>query len=430
MLAIWNHWLADAVSRHRLAPGVDPRELAAQLGPRVDLGTVLVMQGVLGASQLETLRRQAGPTQCSHCAAFLVGVSGSEAGGGAACPACGANLDGEGPSARFGHYEIFGLLGRGGAGMVYRARNTKTGADVALKVIRPERKASPTSLKRFLRESSLTSRLNHPAIVRVLETGDVDGTPFIAMELVEGETLSHLYKQGPLDPDRVLAIGWAIAEAMDHAHGLGVVHRDLKPANILIERENGHPKVLDFGLAKDTSGLLTTAITADGVTVGTAGYISPERIAEPNAPATPSSDIWALGALVYEGLYGRSAFPGRSFAEVADRVVAGKIDWKPPAGSPQVDARVKLILESCLAVEPEARYQRAGDIVGDFASVIEQRGPEELLAFRIVEDARKIRAVKQVTTKRKSNVAVAAVAGVLVGLVIAAVVLFLVLRSG
>ena len=210
----------------------------------------------------------------------------------------------------FARYEIIGLLGEGGMGAVYRARDRHLDRDVALKVLLPETTGRPDLRRRFVQEAKAASALNHPNIIHVYDVDEVDGELFIAMEYVSGRTLDQAIAGRGLPLRQALGYAAPIAAALAKAHAAGIVHRDLKPSNIMITDEQA-VKVLDFGLAKlledhpaDATG------TREGTVMGTAAYMSPEQ-AE-GRPVDPRSDIFSFGALLYEMVTGRRAFTGQS----------------------------------------------------------------------------------------------------------------------
>ncbi len=272
---------------------------------------------------------------------------------------------------RLGPYEIIELLGKGGMGEVYRARDSRLDRDVALKVL-PEGIASdPDTLARFDREARALAALNHPHIAQVygLEQGD---STVIVMELVEGEDLAVMLERGALDLADALPIARQIADALEAAHEAGIVHRDLKPANVKV-RPDGTVKVLDFGLAKVTdptssasgSGtvvaesptLMSPAVTGVGMIMGTAAYMSPEQAR--GKPVDRRADVWAFGCVLFEMLSGRRAFGGDDVSMTLASVLKKDIDWGMlPADTP---APVRRMLERCFEVEPRSRYQSIGD---------------------------------------------------------------------
>jgi eukaryotic-like serine/threonine-protein kinase len=214
---------------------------------------------------------------------------------------------------RFGLYEILSPLGRGGMGEVYRARDTKLGRDVALKILPSEFTHDPERIARFRREAKVLAALNHPHIAQIHGLDEVNGTQFLVLELVDGESLATRITRGPLPIDEALAIAKQIAEALEAAHEKGIIHRDLKPANIALT-QHGTVKVLDFGLAKATessrgatldlanSPTITSPamMTGLGVILGTAAYMSPEQAR--GKAVDRRTDIWAFGCVLFEML--------------------------------------------------------------------------------------------------------------------------------
>src|SRR5580700_3115995 len=184
---------------------------------------------------------------------------------------------------RFGPYQVEGRLGAGGMGQVYRARDTRLGREVAVKVIAHEKADDPGLQSRFAREARAASALNHPNIVSVYDVGEQDGTHYIVSELVQGESLRQTISRGPLPSGQSIRIATQIADALKAAHAAGIVHRDLKPENIMVTPDE-RVKVLDFGLARriqqisDTERTVTQSVAGPGMIVGTAGYMSPEQI--------------------------------------------------------------------------------------------------------------------------------------------------------
>jgi len=240
------------------------------------------------------------------------------------------------PGARFGSYEIVSLLGVGGMGEVYRARDTKLHRDVALKVLPDALRNHPDRLARFEREARLLASLNHPNIAAIHQIEESGSITALVLELVEGSTLADRLTQGAVQREEVLAIASQIVSALEAAHELGIVHRDLKPANVKL-RPDGMVKVLDFGLAKaleaptgaagDSQSPTRTAMTQEGRVLGTAAYMSPERAR--GLPADQRADVWAFGCVLYEMLSGRRAFAGEHWSDILAGVPA-KLRLKPP----------------------------------------------------------------------------------------------------
>jgi len=215
------------------------------------------------------------------------------------------------------HYEIIGLLGKGGMGEVYRARDTKLDRDVALKILPAKVAADPAALERFEREAKTVAGLNHPHVVTLHSVEEDRGIRFLTMELVEGQGLDQLLGPDGLPLSQVFEIGTAVADALAAAHEKGIVHRDLKPANVMVTR-NGHVKVLDFGLAKltedhpasDIEKTEALGLTQAGSVLGTVPYMSPEQLRGQTVDSR--SDIFSLGILLYELATGRRPFRGET----------------------------------------------------------------------------------------------------------------------
>jgi TolB-like protein/tRNA A-37 threonylcarbamoyl transferase component Bud32 len=264
---------------------------------------------------------------------------------------------------RLSHYHIIDRLGAGGMGEVYRARDERLDRDVAIKVLPAQSFDDPAARARLLREAKAAAALNHPHICTVHEVGEANGQTFIAMELVEGQTLSERLAAGPLPPADVVGYGMQLAEALAHAHARGIVHRDFKSANIIVTVET-RVKVLDFGLARrlstaDLSELMTRAdvtVTQPGVIAGTLAYMAPEQLRGEMAQTT--SDVWALGVVLYEMAEGSRPFDGQTSFEVTAAILN-----QPPAPfrMPMPPALQGVILR-CLEKDPARRYQSAGDV--------------------------------------------------------------------
>jgi len=268
---------------------------------------------------------------------------------------------------RLGPYEILSLLGAGGMGEVYRARDTKLNRDVAIKVLLPAVANDPDRLARFSREAQVLASLNHPNIAQIHGLEESNGVTALVMELVEGEDLSQRIARGPIPIDEALPIARQIAEALEAAHDHGIIHRDLKPANIKV-RPDGTVKVLDFGLAKavdPTAGSSATAMnsptlslhaTEAGIILGTAAYMSPEQARGKSVDRR--TDIWAFGCVLYEMLAGRPAFDtGETVSDAIASILKADVDWSVlPADVPD---QVRLLVRRCLEKD---RAVRIGDI--------------------------------------------------------------------
>ena len=264
----------------------------------------------------------------------------------------------------WGPYFIHGLLGRGGMGEVYRARDPKLGRDVAIKVLPAGRAGDPQSFARFEREARVLASLNHPHIGAIYGFEEAFGVHGLVLELVEGPTLADRVASGPLPVPEALTIARQIADALDAAHGAGVVHRDLKPANIKVTPA-GVVKVLDFGLAKVATGgtdhsrasLEITGGTGQGMIVGTAAYMSPEQAR--GQPVDKRTDIWAFGCVLYELLTGRAPFARKTITGTLAAVVETDPDWSAlPASLPPA---VHTLLRRCLEKDPKGRLRDIGD---------------------------------------------------------------------
>jgi serine/threonine-protein kinase len=269
-----------------------------------------------------------------------------------------------------GVYEIVAPLGAGGMGEVYRARDTKLGRDVALKILPAAFALDPDRLARFKREAQVLASLNHPHIAAIYGFEDAGDVHALVLELVEGPTLADRIAQGPLPLDEALPIARQIAEALDAAHEQGIIHRDLKPANIKV-RADGTAKVLDFGLAKlaDAPGagsavgdalslsptITSPAVTMAGTILGTAAYMAPEQAK--GRPADKRSDVWAFGCVLYEMLTGKRAFDGEDVSETLAAVLKSQPDWTAWPGDTPIAVRV--LVERCLAKD---RRERVADV--------------------------------------------------------------------
>jgi serine/threonine-protein kinase len=269
---------------------------------------------------------------------------------------------------KLGQYEVLSLLGAGGMGEVYRARDTKLARDVALKVLPEAFALDPERLVRFKREAQVLASLNHPHIGSIYGIEESHGSSALVLELVEGVTLADRLAHGPLSLGDAASVARQVAEALEAAHELGIVHRDLKPANIKL-RDDGTVKVLDFGLAKaldpaaaasDASQLPTLtspAATRIGVIMGTAAYMSPEQAR--GRVVDKRADVWAYGCILYEMLVGRRPFDGDDVSETMARVIEREPDWS--ALSNRAPASVVRVVRRCLQKDPANRLRDIGD---------------------------------------------------------------------
>jgi eukaryotic-like serine/threonine-protein kinase len=263
------------------------------------------------------------------------------------------------PGDKLGSFEIVGMLGRGGMGEVYRARDLRLRREVAIKTLPSSFAADRDRLARFEREARAASALNHPNIVSVHDIGNEAGVSFIVSELVEGETLARAVERGPLSLRKLIEVGTQIANGLAAAHEAGVVHRDLKPGNVMLTRD-GRVKILDFGLARQDQATGTDSTTVEvshpGAILGTPGYMSPEQV---RGEATDSrSDIFSLGVMLYEMASGKRAFSGGSSVEVINAILR-EDPPELPAASP---AALDRIVRRCIEKEPSRRFQSAADL--------------------------------------------------------------------
>ena len=271
------------------------------------------------------------------------------------------------PGTRIRTYEILALIGQGGMGEVYRARDTALRRDAALKILPPMFAADADRRARFTREAQVLATLSHPHIASIHGLEEADGITAIAMELVEGATLAERLAGGALSLDEALTIAMQIADALEAAHEKGIIHRDLKPANIKVT-PGGTVKVLDFGLAKaladesaraaEISPTLTAITSRLGVVVGTAAYMSAEQAK--GKPVDKRADVWAFGCVLFEMLTGQRTFDGEDVTEMIVAVMTREPDWSAlPAATP---SRVVELLQQCLKRDVHARWRDMGDL--------------------------------------------------------------------
>ena len=262
-----------------------------------------------------------------------------------------------GPGGRsVGPYELLGEIGRGSVSVVYKARHRQTGAEVALKVLKESDTANPNYLKRFQAEASAASRLSHPNIVSVLDSGERDGSYYIAMSIVEGVTLDRAMATNRLTLRQFVEVLERVAQAVHHAHQHGIVHRDLKPANIILDAA-GRPHVSDFGLAK-MDHLEKAATTGGGSKIGTPYYMSPEQVMGDIPGTDARSDIYALGVMLYEALTGKVPFPGNSVVQVYLGILNGT-PVAPSTLNPRTPRELEAICLRALSRNKEQRQPTA-----------------------------------------------------------------------
>ncbi len=272
--------------------------------------------------------------------------------------------------ARLGSYEVVALLGVGGMGEVYLARDTRLAREVALKVLPPHLADTPEARARFEREARAVSSLNHPHICALYDVGSENGVDFLVLEKIEGETLAARLARGPLPTDQVLKLGIQIVDGLDRAHRSGLVHRDLKPGNVMLAKSGA--KLMDFGLAiltsraaEDPSLVHTLSpseahpVTAKGSVVGTSQYMAPELLE--GKAADSRSDLWAMGCVLYEMATGRRAFEGKSQASLISAIMSSeppRVSQLAPLAPPSLDR----LVQACLAKDPDERIQSAHDV--------------------------------------------------------------------
>src|SRR6266849_262732 len=293
------------------------------------------------------------------------------------------------PGTQLGPYEIATPLGAGGMGEVYRARDTRLERTVAIKILPAQFSSDPVRKQRFEREAKTISSLNHPHICVLYDVGHQDGNDYLVMECVEGETLAMRLGKGPLPLEQVLKFGMQTADALDKAHRSGVVHRDLKPGNIMLTGTGA--KLLDFGLAKPAAPLASAAtitaaatrqspVTEQGTIVGTFQYMSPEQVEGKELDGR--SDIFSLGAVLYEMLTGLCAFQGKSHLSVASAILE-----KEPAPisslKPLTPSTLERIIKKCLEKLPDDRWQSASDLASQLKWIAEAGLPTSSAAGAI-----------------------------------------------
>jgi serine/threonine protein kinase/Tol biopolymer transport system component len=260
-----------------------------------------------------------------------------------------------------GRYQVLDLLGAGGMGRVYRALDASLGREVAIKGLADAFRGDPRSLRRFEREARVLATLSHPNIAAIYGFERVNGSPYLVLERVDGETLANRLARGPVPLEEALSIAVQIVSGLEEAHAKGVIHRDLKPSNVMLA-PGRQVKLVDFGLAKTASverdgDESIEPITEIGLVVGTARYMSPEQVT--GGDVDTRTDVWAFGCVLYEMLTGRPVFGGRSVSEVAAALLRDEPDWS--ALRPDVPRAVTRLIRRCLRRDPRARLQHIGD---------------------------------------------------------------------
>src|SRR5216684_2585658 len=280
------------------------------------------------------------------------------------------------PDAMLGPYRIVSLLGEGGMGAVYRAKDTRLGRDVAVKILTALTLSDQERVQRFEQEARATGMLNHPNLLTIYDVGNENGTAYIVSELLEGETLRERLERGPLATRRAVDAALQVANGLAAAHEKGVIHRDLKPDNIFLARD-GRAKILDFGIAKlsaksDDGGMFAQAATEPGMVLGTVGYMSPEQVR--GEKVDTRSDIFAFGAILYEMLTGVRAFKRSSSIETLSAIL--KEDPPDLAESlPNVSPALERLTRRCLEKDRDLRFQSARDLAFNLETMSAMSAP-------------------------------------------------------
>ena len=295
--------------------------------------------------------------------------------------------------ARLGPYEIHSVIGAGGMGEVYRARDTRLSRDVAIKVLPASVSDDRDRLQRFSQEARAAAALNHPNILSIFDIGDDRGAPYVVSELLEGETLRERLKGGAVTTRRAIEYAVQVAKGLTAAHEKGIVHRDLKPENLFLTND-GRVKILDFGLAKLTRPETTSddgntptlqAMTEPGMVMGTAGYMSPEQVR--GKPADQRSDIFAFGAILYEMISGKRAFHGETSADTMTAILKEETPELSETAR-NVPPALERIVRHCLEKNPTQRFQSATDLAFGLEALTEVSGTPKSGAQAAVEEAR------------------------------------------
>jgi serine/threonine-protein kinase len=333
---------------HRALLGVD-------LGFRVDLYYRARAGGVTDTEEYRHLSQRAAELIDSLLASKPTTAPGDLEGPTVPLPAV---AGGEPMDPAIPGYEVLGVLGRGGMGVVFKARQLKAARLVALKMVLTGEMAEPGVKDRFAAEARAAAGLKHPNIVTIYEVGEHAGRQYFTMELVSGGSLAEQVAQGPLPSRRAAEIVLAVGRAVHHAHQHKVIHRDLKPANILLD-ETGQPHVADFGLAKRLDAEVKR--TRPGTVIGTPGYLAPEQAAARGDEQTPATDVYGLGAVLYALLTGRPPFQAETLLETLTQV-KGQPPAPPRLLNPNIDRDVETICLKCLEKAPGDRYASAAQV--------------------------------------------------------------------